>query len=247
MEIRYNITGQERKNLVAALVAELSQPVHYEGAPGFGYSVGENYRVDRDGTLIGPDNRDLVTALAVQGFEPEQETYDAPSTETADPEEDVIAIEVPLLGEPGLENLRRMVEAKAELIKMAVGAVELPIEVLEDRVSMPWFRATEDSGLINCYAQFITRLAATAKEKKRVTAKAPENFENPAFSLRIFLIQLGMSGDEYKAARRALCASMPGNSAWRFGPPEKATAAPREDAPAAVHAEEGPSAEETVE
>jgi hypothetical protein len=104
MEIRYNIKGQERKNLVAALVAELSQPIHYEGAPGFGYSVGENYRVDRNGTLTGPDNRDLVTALAVQGFEPEQETYDAPPTETAGPAKpaapDVIAIEVPLLSEP---------------------------------------------------------------------------------------------------------------------------------------------------
>jgi hypothetical protein len=247
MEIRYNIKGQERKNLVTALVAELNQPVHYEGAPGFGYSVGENYRVDRDGTLTGPDNRMLVATLAAQGFQAEQETYDAPPTETAAPEAGVIAIEVPLPGEQGLENLRRMVEAKAELIKMAIGAAELPIEVLEDRVSMPWFRATEDSGLIGCYAQFITRLAATAREKKRVTAKAPENFENPAFSLRMFLIQLGMSGDEYKAARRALGASMPGNSAWRFGPPEKAAAVPQEDASAAISAEEAPSAEETAE
>ena len=95
----------------------------------------------------------------------------------------------------------------------------------------PWFRATEDSGLTNCYAQFITRLATTAKEKKRMVTKAPESFENPAFSMRIFLIQLGMSGDTYKTARRALCALMPGNSAWRFGPPEKATAAPRETRP----------------
>jgi len=253
MEIRYNIKGQERKNLVTALVAELSQTVHYEGAPGFGYSVGENYRVDRDGTLTGPANRELFAALAAQGFQAEQETYNVPPTETAEPEKpatpetDVIAIEVPLLGEQALKNLRRMVEAKAELIKMAVGAVALPIEVLEDRVSMPWFRATEDSGLIGCYAQFITRLVATAKEKKRVTAKAPENFENPAFSLRMFLIQLGMSGDGYKAARRALGASMPGNSAWRFGPPEKVAAVPQEDASAAISAEEAPSAEETAE
>jgi hypothetical protein len=244
MEIRYNIKGQERKDLIAALAAALGQPAQYEGAPGFGYSVGEIYRVDRDGALTGPDNRDLATTLAAQGFEAEQEAYDAPLTETVElkepaaPEVDVIAIEVPLLGEQALENLRRMVEAKAELIKMALGATELPIEVLEDRVTMPWFRTTEDSGMIDSYAQFISRLIATAKEKKRVTAKAPERFENPAFSLRIFLIQLGMSGDEYKAARRALGASMPGNSAWRFGPPEKAPTVPQEDDPAATPAED---------
>lgn len=38
-----------------------------------------------------------------------------------------------------LENLRKLVDSKAEWIKKALGAAEIPIEVDEEVVAFPWF------------------------------------------------------------------------------------------------------------
>ena len=42
-------------------------PAVYQNAPTFAYAIGE-YRVDKEGTLTGPANEALITALQVRGF-----------------------------------------------------------------------------------------------------------------------------------------------------------------------------------
>ena len=150
---------------------------------------------------------------------------------------DELVVDVPLDGftPEVLDNLAKMVLAKEPLIKKALGAESLPIEVLEDRVSFLWFKAANGES-VNAYSQFITALCNTAKAKKRVTAKAPEVFENERFAMRVWLIGLGMVGAEYKLARKLLMTPLSGNAAWRYGKPEKtpetetAAAASEEDA-----------------
>jgi hypothetical protein len=76
MEIRFNVTGEERKALVRA-VSEITgwAPV-YKGAPGFAFVV-NNYIIDRYGTLIYGDDvseddaRSLLVELAGWGYAPE--------------------------------------------------------------------------------------------------------------------------------------------------------------------------------
>ena len=46
------------------------EPV-YKGAPSFAYAVG-NYIIDKTGTLTGEPNPELLTALAEQGFMPDE-------------------------------------------------------------------------------------------------------------------------------------------------------------------------------
>jgi hypothetical protein len=67
MEIRFNVTGAERKSLVAAISQELNAPTKYLGAPTFAYEVG-GYTIDRAGTLTGEDNRELLGKLTSAGF-----------------------------------------------------------------------------------------------------------------------------------------------------------------------------------
>lgn len=62
MKIYYNVTGTERKSLAQAVSQELNIPAKYLGAPTFTYEVG-GYRVDKNGTLEGEDNLDLVADL----------------------------------------------------------------------------------------------------------------------------------------------------------------------------------------
>jgi hypothetical protein len=144
---------------------------------------------------------------------------------TKKPVTDSLTIEMPLKGftEEGFDNLQKMVEAKSPLIKKALGAEELPIIKNEETISFPWFNSCESENL-NAYAQFITQLCKTAKTKKRVTAKPQEAFDNEKFTMRVWLIGLGMVGAEFSTARRLLCDKLSGNSSWRFGKPETASA-----------------------
>ena len=68
MKIFYNITGSERKSLVAAISQELNAPTKYLGAPTFAFQVGD-YHIDKNGNMEGPGDLDLVTILyAKHGF-----------------------------------------------------------------------------------------------------------------------------------------------------------------------------------
>ena len=90
MKINFNVTGTERKGLVAAIGTELNSPAKYLGMPTAAYEVGD-YHIDKHGTLIGEENSDLVARLAELGFvgeteetaETEWHTYRA---ELSDPE-----------------------------------------------------------------------------------------------------------------------------------------------------------------
>lgn len=91
MKIKYNVTGAKRKSLVSAISRELNLPTLYLGAPSFSYEVG-GYRIDKDGTLEGADNRDLVADLqGLDSFEAVSAEYDTPLPE-AEPVPDDIQI-----------------------------------------------------------------------------------------------------------------------------------------------------------
>jgi len=152
------------------------------------------------------------------------------SEEPAADESDRLAVEVPNDFTPEqIDNLCKMVTAKEPLLKKALGAEELPIRVLEDKIEFPWFTLETPEDAAN-YAQFIHALCATAKEKKRVTAKAPDTFENEKFSMRVWLIGLGLVGKEYGKTRKLLANNLSGDSGWRYGKPEKAPEAAETEA-----------------
>jgi len=139
-----------------------------------------------------------------------------PKKKTA-PAIDTVCIEIPNDFTPeALENLTKMIAAKEALIKKALAAPTLPIEVDDEKVGFPWFAAELDGEHINAYAQFISCLAATAKAKKRVQAET-KAVDNEKFRMRIFCIALGMIGPEYKLARALLGKNLSGNSAWSSG------------------------------
>ena len=52
-EYRFNLTGENRKALVAAVAEILNTPQCYKGGRNAAYEVGD-YTITKDGTLIGP-------------------------------------------------------------------------------------------------------------------------------------------------------------------------------------------------
>lgn len=173
------------------------------------------------------------TEFAVVGvpFEKPSASEAAPAEEVSDAAADTaqettrLVIEYPLDGftPEAIDNLTKMVLAKEALLKKALDAEELPIQIPDDqRIAFPWFSIDTDSDTATAYAGFIAALCKTAKEKKRVTAKAPEAFENEKFAMRVWLIGLGMIGAEFGAARKLMMRNLSGDSGWRYGKPEKA-------------------------
>ena len=209
MEINYNVTGPDRKRLVQAIAKILECDAKYLGVPSCAYQVG-NYTISKDGILSFDDSskgEQLIERLCEMGFEAEIEEVT-----------DGLCIELPLKDttEAAIDNLRRMVGSKATLIKKALGADNLDIEVTDERIRFPWFDRIPEPEVVNAAAHFIGKMLAAAKSQKRVTAKEKET-DNEKYAFRCFLLRLGFIGEEFKETRRTLLQNMTGSAAFRSG------------------------------
>ena len=92
----------------------------------------------------------------------------------------------------------------------------MPIQVGEETIRFPWFQRT-DGDHAQVYAALVSLLCKAALQKKRVTAKEKAVPENAKYTLRCFLLSIGMIGDEYKTARKILLSNLSGSSAWKDG------------------------------
>jgi len=221
MELKYNITGNDRKRLVTAIAEKMECAAKYMGAPTFAYEV-DYITIDKNGTVSFDDRADsdevemLVEELLDKGFEPEARLED--ETEKAG---DSLILSYPRkdISDVALENLRLLVASKESLIKKALCADTLPIEVTDEVVSFPWFVGFPQPEEINAYAHFTGKLISMAKTQKRITAKDKET-DNEKYAFRCFLLRLGFIGDEYKAARKILLRNLSGSCAFKSGNPK---------------------------
>ncbi|PWM28749.1 MAG: virulence protein [Limosilactobacillus fermentum] len=184
----------------------------------------------------------VLAGLAQAGFtaEPEETTEEQAETqETAEPEDSAeadaegtaepeeaagpqegIGLTVSLPRESftdaALENLRKLVDAKAALIKKALAVESLPVEADEEKVSFPWFADGQDGDAAKAYMHFITALCDMARKQKRVTAKG-RSADNEKYAFRCFLLRLGFIGEEYKGERKVLLKNLSGNGSFKSG------------------------------
>ena len=82
------------------------------------------------------------------------------------------------------------------------------------------FNATLHAGKVKAYIQFVLALSAKAIRARAASSKKREF--NPAtakYDFRVFLLHLGLIGDEFKTARLHLLANLEGSAAWKNGRP----------------------------
>lgn len=118
-----------------------------------------------------------------------------------------------------LDNFIKLAAAKEELIKKAFGVDELPIQVTEDKVILPWFQFDPDNPDCLVYAAFIEKMVDLARSLKRVNARE-KPVENEKYAFRCFLLRLGMVGNEWKETRKVLLRNLSGSSAFKGGAPK---------------------------
>ena len=63
----YNASGDRRKALVQAIGEYCGETPKYQNAPTFAYVIGD-YTVDKNGTVTGPHDAELLEALEAKGF-----------------------------------------------------------------------------------------------------------------------------------------------------------------------------------
>ena len=131
--------------------------------------------------------------------------------------EEILIISMPKneFTERSLENLKKIVESKGNLMKKVFQTEELPIIITEEKVNFPWFKK-ENLLSAPTYMKFITAICDMAKNQKRITAKAKVN-ENEKYAFRCFLLRLGFIGNEYKQERKILLQNFTGSAAFKNG------------------------------
>jgi len=91
-------------------------------------------------------------------------------------------------------------------------------------IELRYFNSTLHPGKVKSYVQLCLLLSAKALNARSAShRKIPT--DNPKFNFRVWLVStLGMKGKEFKTARYHLTRYLPGNSAWRYGPPTSTSA-----------------------
>lgn len=232
MELHYNVKGDKRKELVRALEEIIGVKSEYMGVPTFAYRIGR-IMVDREGTVTeeGASTeafQNVAIALGWRGFVPEGGLEQAgirtqgdegtiTDSVAADSNDGfLLEIQMPtdMFTEKGLENLKRLVYAKGDLIKKAIGTDELPLNIEEETIGFPWFPLKGDANEVEHHEKFIEALCRMAINQKWVTAKAVKS-ENEKYDFRCFLLRLGFIGDEHRAFRRYYLRNLSGNAAFK--------------------------------
>lgn len=131
-------------------------------------------------------------------------------------QDDKLTVEIPAdtMDERALANLDRIIEAKGNLLRKALGTDKLSYKVDEERIRFPWFILTGEDGEAEAYMQLISALADMARNSKRITAKE-KDVENEKYTFRCFLLRMGFIGQEYKTTRKILMKNLEGNAAWK--------------------------------
>lgn len=224
MEIRFNVTGSARKELVRIISQVTGCKQFYKGMPSAAYEVAD-ITISKDGTISYDERTEESTIKAIleqtaaAGFAAELD--EAPATETPEAGISAAAKDTGLVisfpaDKVNLENLRKLLESKSDLIKKALEVEAFPIEEHDDQVSFPWWPSMPDFDAITAYTSFLSALCKMSKEQKRITAKA-KPIDNEKYAFRCFLLRLGFIGDEYKKSRRILCRYLCGNSSYAGG------------------------------
>lgn len=207
MIIEFHLTGEKRKALVKAISEILEIPAEYQYMPTCAYKIGECYTVTKEGNLEISDSADsketehLTEELKKRG-------YDIPT-------ENRLTVQMPadFFDEHTLGNLQQICENKAALFKAAFQTDSLDIISSDEKVAFPWFKVEQD-GDADAYCTFIFMLCEFSKNQGRINRK-PDTSDNPKYTLRCFLIRLGMVGAEFKTARKVILRNLTGNSAFR--------------------------------
>lgn len=206
-------TKVTRKHVATAIAQYLDVDASYLGTPTLAFQIGTDTTLNRDWRITTtPEHADsLRTFLA-----------DSPIVIVKNEDEaapDSLTIKVARDAHPAVvfERLANMLASKARLIERATG-VHLHLDVSDSEVVVVRGSAAELSPEVaGAITQLVLRMLDHASVASRVSPRESAG-GNDKYTMRTFLLRLGMIGAEYKDTRRILIRNLAGSAAWRTPP-----------------------------
>ena len=216
----YNVTGPERKRLVKAISDFTGAEAKYLGVPSCAYEV-DFFHIDKTGCVSFDERADsevienLIAALLIDGFAAEVPETESAAEEPAEIPDTGLQALLPLEGfDPdSLVRLTKLIDSKAALIKKALGADRLTVQMKNEAVCFPWWDTLPSPEETGAYTAFLAALCKMAKDAKRVTA-TEKDVESEKYAFRGFLLRLGFIGAESKEQRKLLLKNLSGSAAF---------------------------------
>ena len=84
----------------------------------------------------------------------------------------------------------------------------------EEKVTFDGFRDVRDAEHLQTFTKLAAAMNKMAQTQKRVQAKETDD-SNEKYSLRVWLVRMGMNGPEYKEERKILMKNLTGHAAFR--------------------------------
>ncbi len=106
------------------------------------------------------------------------------------------------------EEIGRIKELEAQGITMK------GVKLDEDKVVFTGFPETSDADTLMAFQHMAEKMNRQAIEQKRIQAKVV-NDENEKYSMRTWLVRIGMGGSEYKKTRKILMEHLDGHTAFK--------------------------------
>jgi hypothetical protein len=214
MKIQLNLDGRTRREAAECVADALRTESEYSGAPSFNYRIGTAV-IDRNCVLIMEDGNGcetIIAALHTAGFCENIRVIPEPD----DPCRLTVSMPIGEFTDKAIENLRKLVKSKANVIKKALGTEDLTVIQSAGSLDFPWFTITGTNGECVIYSQFISKLCGLAKQLTRVNA-TEKPIGNEKRTFRHFLLRLGYIGKEFAADRKFLMRNLDGSSAHKGG------------------------------
>lgn len=164
MKILYHAQGKTRKELANAISTITGAAKVYQGIPSYAYEI-DCFTVDRDGNLNFDDSTDiknLLEKLDSMGFhvdpaEPIEKEPDDSASKQENIDDLVIAMPRSFFTDTALENLKKLIQAKSNLMLKVFQIDVLRMQVTEDKVLFPWFTGCLDADTVKAYTHFIQK------------------------------------------------------------------------------------------
>lgn len=174
------------------------------------YDEPDTYESGLGGLGATPSAEDLVAETVVCA---KRELHDFQNSVQDNGQVDCLVVTIPRDGitDAQVQNLKKLIESKRTLLAKALGR---PLTVKDTEETLQFqYPYSEENGVGIFYSQLTAALVDHVKRHQRVTAQ-----ERPAasakFSMRTFLVRLGMNGEAYSAARKWFCRDLSGNASF---------------------------------
>lgn len=157
-----------------------------------------------------PSAEDLAAEAAAWA---EHELLDFQNSAQEIGQSDCFVVSIPKDGitDAQVQNLCKLIESKRTLLAKALGR---PLTVKETEETLQFqYPYSEENGVGIFYSQLTTALVDHVKRHQLVTAQ-DRPIPSEKFSMRTFMVKLGMNGGEFSAARKWFCRNLSGNASF---------------------------------